>query len=341
MAKKLKGIKTMNFAELDVVRRYPGNPVLSCNDVPYESSLVFNAGVTKFQGKYVMAFRNDYGLSRESFSKGPHPHQTSIGLAFSDDGLSWEVAPKPCFTCTEEGFFRAYDPRLTVIDGRCYMCFAMDGEGWIVCGGIAGTDDFENFEVLHLTEPDNRNMVLFPEKINGEFVRLDRPFPMYGGRKEFFDTWLSRSPDCRYWGAHRRLFRRDDIAFCNSKTGPGAPPVRTEHGWLTTFHAVWMLDKPVLDSWDPAGWNKIYYGGIMLLDLEDPARIKGICQRPLLAPKERYEHEGFRSNTIFPGGMILEDSGEVKIYYGSGDTVECLAVADVDELIKACLEQGC
>ena len=72
----------------------------------------------------------------------------------------------------------------------------------------------------------------------------------------------------------------------------------------------------------------------MLLDLDDPRHIIGLCREPLLAPEAPYEVEGgFRNNVIFPGGMILEDDGEVKIYYGAADTVECLATAHVDDLI--------
>ena len=61
--------------------------------MPYEALLVFNAGVTKYQGKYVMVFRNDYGQRPDSV----HPAATNMGLAFSDDGVKWEVQPKPCW----------------------------------------------------------------------------------------------------------------------------------------------------------------------------------------------------------------------------------------------------
>ena len=78
----------------------------------------------------------------------------------------------------------------------------------------------------------------------------------------------------------------------------------------------------------------------MLLDLEDPSKVIGMSKEPLLAPETDYEvDEGLRQNVIFPGGMILEDSGEVKIYYGASDTVECLATANVDDLIKLCTEK--
>jgi len=328
----------MRFEESGIIKRYPGNPVLSKKDIPYSAELVFNAGITKFNGKYVMCFRNDYGVNEEQFRAGNYDLHTNIGFAESDDGIHWNVKDKPVFEFTGDGFRRAYDPRLIVIDGRCYLCFAVDGEAG-VSGGIAVTDDFENFQVLYLSEPDNRNMVLFPEKISGEFVRLDRPMPLYGhGGREIFETWLSRSGDLRYWGRHERVLKSRDIPFCNSKCGPAAPPVKTEKGWLTLFHAVWKLEKSELYSWEPSGWNKIYTAGVMLLDLENPTKVLGIAKKPLIVPKEQYEHVGFRGDAIFPGGLILEDTGELKIYYGSADTVECLATADVDDMIKACLE---
>ncbi len=328
--------KKMISDKFPLIKRSSLNPILSKKDIPYSAELIFNAGVCKFQNKYVMCFRNDYGSTKEDFVAGKGRLQTNIGLAFSDDGLNWEVAPEPVFEYHSADSRRAYDPRLSVIDNRCYLCFATDGDCG-VCGGIAVTDDFEHFEILHLSEPDNRNMVLFPEKINGKFLRLDRPMPVYGTGGEFFDLWLSRSPDCRYWGDHKRILRARDIPFCNCKCGPAAPPVKTKAGWLTTFHAVEKLESNSLKSWEPAGWNKLYTAGIMLLDLEDPEKVLGIAKSPLIVPEEEYEHDGFRGGAIFPGGMILEDSGEVKIYYGSADTVECLATADVNDLIAACL----
>ena len=78
----------------------------------------------------------------------------------------------------------------------------------------------------------------------------------------------------------------------------------------------------------------------MLLDLEDPTKVIGLYDQPLIAPETDYERKnGFRNDVIFPGGMILEDNGEVKIYYGAADTVECLATANVDDLIALCLKK--
>ncbi|MEC0309069.1 glycoside hydrolase family 130 protein [Paenibacillus lautus] len=324
-----------NLISSSVIRRHPGNPILDAARVPYPTALVFNAGVTKFNGKYVMVFRNDYG-SAERQTLEPH-HTTDLGVAFSDDGVHWEVQPKPCFKLHDQEIIRAYDPRLTVIDGRCYMCFAVDTQHGIR-GGVAVTDDFENFEILSLSTPDLRNMVLFPEKIGGNYVRLERPFTVYSrGGVDRFDMWISESPDLKYWGNSNLLLAVEDIAFANDKIGPAAPPIKTKHGWLTTFHAVDLDPERGKNGWE-SSWKKRYTAGLMMLDLDNPKKIIGLYKEPLLAPEVRYETEGgFRNDVIFPGGMILEDDGEVKIYYGSADAVECLATAHIDDLITLCL----
>jgi len=314
-----------------VITRYAGNPVLAAADVPYPAKLIFNAGVTKFQDKYVMVFRNDYGPRDEQ-----RLTDTNLGLAFSDDGINWSVEPKPCFRMKDEEIIRAYDPRLTVIDGRCYMCFAVDTRHGIR-GGIAVTDDFQSFEIISLTVPDNRNMVLFPERLNGMYMRLERPFPVYSTGSHRFDIWSSDSADLKYWGNSNLVLGTERVPFCNDKIGPAAPPVKTAKGWLTTFHAVDVDDSRGKNGWEKA-WRKRYTAGIMLLDLRDPSKVIGMCKDPLIAPEAPYEIDGgFRNNVIFPGGMILEDSGEVKIYYGAADTVECLATADVNDLLSLCV----
>lgn len=315
-----------------VIKRYKGNPVLSKQDIPYNAELIFNAGVTKYNGKYVMVFRNDYGYNGKNSFAG-----TNIGFAQSDDGINWSVASKPCFVLHDEEINRAYDPRLTVIDGICYMCFAVDTKHGIR-GGIASTEDFHSFNIMSMSAPDNRNMVLFPEKINGRYARLERPMPIYSrGGADRFDMWFADSPDLKYWGNNRLILGVEDVPYANDKIGPAAPPVKTCYGYLTLFHAVDLDKTRVKNGWEDK-WQKRYSAGVMLLDLEDPTKVIGMYKEPLIAPEASYETDGFRSDVIFPGGMILEDSGEVKIYYGASDTVECLATADVNELIGLCTD---
>lgn len=312
--------------------RSPANPILAADAVPFPATLVFNAGVCKYHGEYVMIFRNDYGSAETQTLQG-----TNLGLAFSHDGIHWRVHTRPIFDWHDDEVVRLYDPRLTVLEDRVYVCFAMDT--WHgIRGGIAVTTDFERFEVLSLTVPDNRNLVLFPERIGGKFIRLERPFPVYGRLgQERFDIWLSASPDLRYWGESDLVLRVEDVPFANLKIGPAAPPIKTHAGWLTTFHAVDFDPTRGKNGWEER-WQKRYTAGLMLLDLEDPRRIVAVSRVPLLVPEAPYEvANGFRNHVIFPGGMILEDTGEVKIYYGAADTVECLATADVNDLISWCL----
>ncbi|MCG3178367.1 MAG: 1,4-beta-mannosyl-N-acetylglucosamine phosphorylase [Phycisphaerae bacterium] len=322
-----------------IITRFEGNPILTAAKCPYPATLTFNAGVCKLGDLYYMVFRNDVA---DPENPG-RLHETNLGLATSWDGINWEVQPEPCFSLADDEIVRAYDPRLTVIGQRVYMCFAVDTRHGI-CGGVAVTDDFSEFEILSFSAPDNRNMVLFPELFGGMYVRLERPFPVYGrGRdSERFDIWISDSPDLRYWGNHQLLLGTEHVPFCNRKIGPAAPPVRTHAGWLTTFHAV-DVDENVtwggMTQFRQEGWKKRYTAGLMLLDLEDPYQVVGMCRTPLIVPEADYELNGFRNAVIFPGGMILEDDGEVKIYYGAADAVTCLATARVEDLIALC-QQG-
>ncbi len=320
------------FETPSFVKKHPANPLLKADMIPYPSVLTFNAGITKYNDKYVMVFRNDYNISPETIYQ--RSGDINLGLATSNDGINWSVASKPCWEMHTDEIIRIYDPRLTVIEGKCYVCFAMDTLHGLR-GGVAVTEDFDKFEILSLSAPDNRNMVLFPEKINGRFMRLERPLPVYSrgaNQKESFDLWCSFSPECRYWGDTALMLGAEKVPYANSKIGPGAPPIKTKDGWLCTIHAVHKVDSD-LPCWH-RDWRKVYMGGLMLLDLENPTKIISLAQKPLLVPEEQYETHGFRGSVIFPGGMILEETGEVKIYYGSADTVECLATADVDDLVR-------
>ena len=319
------------FTSAKCIKRCPQNPVLAASDVPYDADLVFNAGVIKLDGTYYMLFRNDYCSPRGSQKLAG----TNLGLARSADGIRWTVDPETRFNIAGGEIKRIYDPRLQVVDGELYVCFAVDTHHGIR-GGIARTDkEFRNLDVLSMSAPDNRNMVLFSEKINGKFARLERPFPVYSRGYDNFDIWFSDSDDLKYWGNTQLVLPGEKVPYANAKVGPAAPPLKTKEGWLTVFHAVSAV-PPKKNGWENT-WGKEYYAGLMLLDLKDPTKVIGIYNEPLLAPETDYEtKKGFRNDVIFPGGMILEDDGEVKIYYGAADTVECLATAKLDDLLALC-----
>ncbi len=315
-----------------IVRRQ--EPVLTYRDCPYPAALTFNAGVVKQNGEYVMLFRNDYGDYEKQRLEGTH-----IGLARSTDGFHFTVDPNVRFSMHENDIWRVYDPRITYIDGKTIVCCAVDTHHGIR-GGIALTEDFKHYEMISLSAPDNRNMVLFPEKIGGEYVRLERPMPVYSRGGDRFDMWISYSKDLVYWGKSELVLATEDLPYCNDKLGPGAPPLKTDDGWLVLFHSVDRDDTRGKNGWENT-WQKRYSIGVALLDLENPAKVIGYSEKPILVP-ESYDEvtEGFRTNVLFPCGAILEDDGKtVRIYYGASDTVVKVATAPLDALIASCTKK--
>lgn len=331
------------------LKRCPTNPVLTADAVPYPATLVFNAGVTRFGGRYVCVFRNDHGRDGDPLFDG-----TNLGLAYSEDGLDWSVEPEPLLGVPEaramlaphypaEGFeeevIRFYDPRLVVLEGRLLLCFAIDTRHGLRSGIAAATkDDLSAWEVLHLTAPDSRNLVLFPEKVGGRYLRLERPMNEYGDAKlnpGKYALWASGSPDLRHWGGTRLVLTAEQVAYANDKIGPAAPPIRTDAGWLCLFHAVSVDPGKGKNGWEPR-WQKRYDCGVMLLDLEDPTRVVARAQQPLLVAETPEEREGFRNDVVFPTGLVELPDGRARVYYGAADTVLCAAEARIEDLVAFC-----
>jgi len=328
-------VKKYHLKECADIKRYHANPVLSAKDVPYNAHLIFNAGVVKYKDKYLMSFRNDYyvkGLDATHF-------HTDIGLAISEDAINFKPFEKPFIKYDDINKgenIRIYDPRLIVIDEILYMCFALDTRHGIRGGIMKIHEDLKTYEIISLSVPDNRNMVLFSEKINGMYVRLERPMPIYSRRnKEIFDTWISYSFDLKYWGESKLLLAVEDIKYANCKVGPAAPPIKTDRGWLILFHAV-IKDEELNKNGYENKWQKVYTFGAMLLDLKDPSKVIAISKNPIMIPKEGNEIENsFRNNVIFPCGVIIKDD-ICYIYYGAGDSVTSLATIKLEKLINYC-----
>jgi predicted GH43/DUF377 family glycosyl hydrolase len=185
---------------------------------------------------------------------------------------------------------------------------------------VASTKDFKKFKKIAVAAvPTNRNMVLFPEKIGGLYVRLDRPWE--GGMSG--NIWISYSPDLVFWGKSEVIMTSRGFAWDQGKIGPGAPPIRTDEGWLCIYHGV----TPRVNA-------KIYKAGVALLDLEDPRKVIARSKEYLMAPREDYERVGDVPNVVFPTAVIpYPEKDELRIYYGGADTVMCLATAKISELI--------
>ena len=158
------------MARLSLVRRHPNNPILTRDDIPYPVETVHNAGVVKHDGEYVMLFRSHNRSGR-----------SIMGLARSKDGYKFTAEKRPFITPSEEGDFGAYeafgveDARICKIDGAYYITYSAYSR-YGVRIALARTEDFRTLErVALITQADMRNVVLFPQKFNGLYARLDRP----------------------------------------------------------------------------------------------------------------------------------------------------------------------
>jgi predicted GH43/DUF377 family glycosyl hydrolase len=221
-----------------------------------------------------------------------------------------------------EGIF---DTRITPLEGWYYITYNVASRlgGRII---LARTRDFAEIEIIdYITGPDHRNCVLFPERIGGQYVRLERPNINDAG-----DIYISSSPDLIHWGRTRLLLERNTRYWESAKIGPGAPPVKTDKGWLCIYHGC----RESMNGF-------AYHAGAFLLDLENPARIIGKLRDCLMWPQEYYERVGNVNNVVFPTAALVHgEPDELKIYYGAADTCIGLATASVSELVEACLADG-
>lgn len=312
-----------------------GRPVLAPEALPYPAEGVFNAGVARVGDDFVMVFRCENGWNGVAFE------QCWLGLARSSDGRRWHVEPHVRLDHRDLGIpgaTRLYDPRFTVIEGTPHLTFALDTRHG-VRAGVGVLDGDWRLSVVSLSLPDNRNAVLFPERVGGRYRRLERPMPVYTRGGDRFDVWATASYDLRSWGDAALVVAVEDLPFANDKIGPGTPPVRTEHGWLTFLHAVDRDDSRGRNGVEER-WTKRYRAAVALLDLDDPTRVIGLCREPVLAPETVWETErGFRTNVVFPTGLAIE-GGTALVWYGASDTFVCLANAAADDLVALCLAGG-
>jgi len=192
---------------------------------------------------------------------------------------------------------------------------------------LACTQDFRHFSrVAILTLPENKDVVLFPEKINGRYARLERPMTQSSHRG---DIWLSFSPDLVYWGDPRPVMTPRARQWDSHKIGAGAPPIKTVHGWLLIYHGVRTTAA-----------GQLYRLGAALLDLEQPWRVIGRARNAILSPLAPEDFHGNVGNVVFTCGALVEPDQTLKVYYGAGDQVMCLATAAVDDVIALCLDGG-
>ena len=293
------------------VWRYSENPIINRNPLP-NVARIFNSAVMPYGDGYIGVFRGE--------QRNGVPH---IYLGRSNDAIHWEFDEEKIPFTNESGepFMPpyAYDPRLVKVDDTYYIMWCQDAYGPTI--GIAKTTDFKTFTRLENPFlPYNRNAVLFPRKINGNFGMLSRPCD--NGHTAFGDIFLTESKDMEFWGHHRHVMGRSDNWWESLKIGGGAAPIETDKGWLMFYHGVVNTCN-----------GYVYSIGAAILDINDPSKVLHRCSNYILAPEEWYEERGFVPNVCFPCAALTDaDTGRIAIYYGCADSYVGIAFTTVQEI---------
>ena len=293
------------------------NPIIERDILPRSNS-IFNSAVVSFEGAYAGVFRVD-DTTREM----------NLHAGRSLDGVSWNIETETIKWIASDGrvaeiqekFEHAYDPRVVWIEDRYYVTWCNGYHGPTI--GIGYTYDFKTFHQLdNAFMPFNRNGVLFPRRVKGQYLMLSRPSD--SGHTPFGDIFVSESPDLVHWGRHRHVMAPRAWTWESTKIGAGPTPIETDEGWLLIYHGV-------LTSCN----GFVYSMGAALLDLDEPWKVVARSRDFLLSPQVLYDQVGDVPNVVFPCAALLDRStGRLTVYYGGADTVVCLAHGYLPEIVE-------
>ncbi|HEV7679083.1 MAG TPA: glycosyltransferase [Candidatus Dormibacteraeota bacterium] len=236
-----------------------------------------------------------------------------LRVARSSDGVHFHIDDVPALAPADRlEEYGCEDPRATLIDGAWEITYVSVSRIGITTSRATTTDfrEFERKGVMFL--PDHKDVVLFPERVDGRYVALTRPMPQSFGR--VLGIWIAFSDDLNQWGHHQPLALPRWGMWDELRTGAGTVPFRVAEGWLELYHGV---DR-----------EQRYAMGALLLDAQDPTHVLARSRRPILVPSEPFERNGVFNNTVFSCGHVpLDSDGErIRLYYGAADM--CMGAAD-------------
>ncbi|WP_219834081.1 glycoside hydrolase family 130 protein [Paenibacillus sp. R14(2021)] len=241
-----------------------------------------------------------------------------LRIARSSDGHHFTIDEKPFLYPSQTlETFGIEDPRITQIGDTYYIYYsAVSPVG--IGESLVSTKDF-----VHTTYhgmifgPDNKDVLIFPERVNGKYYALHRPTTKSVGRPEM---WIAESDNLLYWGNHKHLIGLRDGMWDSGRLGGGAVPFRTERGWLELYHG--------------ATKDHRYCMGAVLLDLNDPSKVIARSVKPVMEPEADYEVNGFFGGVVFSCGVLV-DGDRVRMYYGAADTSMACAELSLQEILDS------
>lgn len=288
---------------------------------------VLNAGAIELDGKFYLVARIE-GDDRKSF----------FGVAESSNGVDgfkfWDYPVVLPDVCPEET--NVYDMRLTKHeDGYIYGVFCSESKDTsvndlsaaVAAAGIVRTKDLKTWErfpnLVTLHSPQQRNVVLHPEFIDGKYAFYTRPMD------DFIDTGsgggigfgLCDDITHAVIDEEKMTSLRRYHTITEAKNGAGAVPIKTEKGWIHIAHGVRNT---------AAGLRYVIYA--FATDLDDPAKVIAEPSGLLIGPRGQ-ERVGDVSNVVFTNGAIARENGDVYIYYAASDTRMHVAATTIDKLI--------
>lgn len=305
------------------LKRHQTNPIITPKDFP-GADAVFNCGQTMYKGKTILLVAV---LLRNNSTPRMH-------VAESEDGINFTIRKEPFITKSTHPNIAhldqwPIDPRITYMAEEETYYIMRPGNSDAGCVTFLGrTKDWEAYEdIAVIALPNNRVPCLFPEKINGYYVRLDRPYSLvedpHNNEQRGF-IWISYSPDLIHWGQHKILLK--PWSHWNGKKIGPTPPIKTKDGWLEIIHGVGQSCS-----------GQSYHIGAVLLDLNDPSKIIGKMEGYLLKADAEYEYNGRVPNVVFPCGAIADyDQDCLRLYYGAADTCIGLATGKLSEILEMC-----
>ncbi|MBO4572608.1 MAG: glycosidase [Clostridia bacterium] len=333
------------------LKKYANNPILKPQGDGFEGLCVLNPAVIYDEDEKL--FKMLYRAAGND-----KQHYIYLGLAESKDGFNFERKfNKPVLAPDINGADGGCveDPRLVKMGGYYYLTYASrtfaPGQYWredkeyfgfrpefgptmLIYNNsvthLAVSRDLINWKKLgRITDSrfDDRDVYIFPEKINGKFVRLSRPMEWCGKgfENEAPAIWISYSSDLMEWEKPRLLMKGNEW-WENKKIGGSTPPIKCEYGYLVLYHGVAEKDGA-------------YRVGAVILDKNDPEKILARTKDFIMEPEFDFETQGYYNGCVFPTGICVKD-GEMFVYYGAADKFVCVATADFKKFCDSVYSEG-
>lgn len=313
------------------------NPILSpIKEHPWEAAATFNGCPIIHDKKMVMVYR---AMSEPDLLREPHTSTSVIGRGVSTDGHHFEERKILISPDREFDYYGCEDPRVTKLGDTFYIFYTALGgypfSAETIKVAVALSKDLETITEKHLVTPFNaKAMALFPEKINGKLVALltvntdrkpsdicvaefDNPEDIWS--PEYWNVWNENIDSHKL---HIRRLQDDHIEL-------GAPPIKTDKGWLVVYSHVQRYGKP----------DQVFGTEVLLLDKENPRNIIGRTKGPFMAPETYYEEVGQVAHIIFPSGAMIRKD-HLDIYYGAADTHCAVASIPLENLLKSITDRN-